>query len=182
MKKNIAVFIDRDGVINKERRKKYIYKLKDFKFYKNTFEALKAVPKSFKKIVITNQAGIAKGIFTKKDYQKISDFMLKKFKQQKIKIDKIYLCPHSPSDNCQCRKPKTGMILEAQKHFKLDLKNSWLIGDKTSDILCGKNAGIKTILVATGFGGKNHSYKVKADFKARNLNSAVKKIIALQKN
>ena len=173
--KTKAVFLDRDGVINEE--KGYVHKIEDFHFFSYTFSALKKIPKRYKKIIITNQSGISRGMYSQTDFEKLNSWMLSKLEENEIKIDKVYFCPHHPDKNCLCRKPKTGLLMQAQKEFNLDLKNSWLIGDKTSDILAGKNAGCKTILVKTGFAGKDGLFDVGPDYEALNLEEAVEIII-----
>lgn len=176
---NKAIFFDRDGVIVKDTN--HLYKIKDCKFYKGVFEAIKKFPTGYKKIIITNQAGIAKGLYMKEDYKKLMDWILRQLKKHSIKIDKVYFCPHHPegiikkyAKLCGCRKPEIGMLRQAGKDFDLNLRTSWLIGDSTKDILAGNRAGCKTILVATGYGGKDKKYKVKPIFKAKNLIAAAK--------
>ena len=142
-----AIFLDRDGVINID--KNYVHKIEDFEFAKGAKEALKHfLDDRYILIVITNQSGIGRGYYTKKDFEKLTNWMLNELKKDSIFIKKVYFCPHKPEDKCECRKPNPKMILDAKKEFNLDLKNSWLIGDKESDIEAGLNAGIKkTILI-----------------------------------
>ena len=167
-----AVFLDRDGVINQE--KGYVHKIEDFHFFPYTFRALRKIPQEYKKIIITNQSGISRGMYSQTEFEKLNSWVLSRLKEQGIEIDKVYFCPHHPDENCSCRKPKTGLIRQAQKEFNLDLKKSWLIGDKTSDILAGKNAGCRTILVKTGFAGEDGLFNIKPDFEISNLEKAVK--------
>ena len=145
-----AVFLDRDGVVNIE--KDYLYKIEDFEFIDGLFDSLKYLQDlDYKLFIITNQSGIARDYYTKEDFDKLTFWMLKEFEKRDIKISQVELCPHGPDDNCSCRKPKTAMIENILKNFSIDLKNSWLIGDKSSDILCAKNANIKnTIQVKSG--------------------------------
>jgi D-glycero-D-manno-heptose 1,7-bisphosphate phosphatase len=173
--KTKAVFLDRDGVINQE--KGYVHKIENFHFFPYTFRALRKIPKGYKKIIITNQSGISRGMYSRAEFEKLNSWMLSKIEENEIKVDKVYFCPHHPDEDCLCRKPKTGLIRQAQKEFALDLKNSWLIGDKTSDILTGKNAGCRTILVKTGFAGEDGLFEVKPDYKALNLEKAVELIV-----
>ena len=156
-----AIFLDRDGVVNKE--KDYLYKLEDFEFIDDVFDVLKFFQsKGYLIFIITNQSGINRGFYSIEDYTKLTDWMLKKFKQQSIIISKVYFCPHRPDEQCKCRKPKPQMILEAKKEFDLDLKNSLLVGDKNSDIEAGKNAGITNLfLVATGHNINENKFNAK---------------------
>jgi len=149
---NKALFLDRDGVVNKE--KNYLYKIEDFEFIDGVFETCKYFQeKGYLIIIITNQAGIARGKYTEKDYQVLTNWMIKEFEKENIKISKVYHCPHHPefSGECKCRKPHIGMLLGAQNHFNIDMSHSILVGDKNSDIEAGINSGIeKNYLIATG--------------------------------
>ena len=141
--KNKALFLDRDGTINIE--KNYVYKIEDFEFIDGIFELIKSYQeKGFLIFIITNQAGIARGYYTEKDYKALTDWMIKQFRKKGINITKVYHCPHHPeiTGSCNCRKPNPGMILDAIKEFNIDPVNSVLIGDKKSDILAGKRAGL----------------------------------------
>ena len=157
-----AIFLDRDGVINKE--KNYLYKIKDFDFIDGVFETCKFFQNlGYIVIIITNQAGIARGKYTKTDYEILTKWMLKEFYSQRIKISKVYYCPHHPefSGYCTCRKPNTKMILDAKSDFDLDLPNSILVGDKNIDIEAGINSGIcHTYLIKTGHKITENKFKV----------------------
>lgn len=140
MKKKI-IYLDRDGVINKDPG--YIYKTEDFRFIDGVFEACHWFLKSgFEIIVITNQSGIGRGYYSLQDYEALTSHMLDQFNQKGINILKVYFCPHAPDDNCSCRKPETGMIEQSLADFEIDLEKSWLIGDKISDMECAQNANI----------------------------------------
>ncbi len=149
---NKALFLDRDGVINKE--KNYLYKIEDFEFIDGVFETCKYFQeKGYLIIIITNQAGIARGKYTEDDYEILTNWMIKEFEKNDIQISKVYHCPHHPdfSGECECRKPNPGMILEAKRDFDIDLSQSILVGDKNSDIEAGIKGGIKmNYLVETG--------------------------------
>ncbi len=149
---NKALFLDRDGVINKE--KNYLYKIEDFEFIDGVFETCKYFQdREYLIVIITNQAGIARGKYTEVEYQILTNWMINEFEKKGIKISKVYHCPHHPefSGECECRKPKPKMILDAQKEFDIDLANSILVGDKNSDIEAGIKAGVKmNYLVETG--------------------------------
>jgi D-glycero-D-manno-heptose 1,7-bisphosphate phosphatase len=138
-----ALFLDRDGVINIE--KNYLYKQEDFIFIDGIFDLCKHYQRlGYLIFVVTNQSGIARGYYTEDDFRKLSQWMVFMFKQNGIDIQKVYFCPHHPdiSGECYCRKPKPGMIFEAQKEFNIDLANSLLVGDKERDVESALNAGI----------------------------------------
>ena len=138
-----ALFLDRDGVINKEIN--YLYKIEDFEIVDGILKLCKEYQDNdYIIIVITNQAGIARGKYTEEDFSILSKWMISMFSNYGIEILKIYHCPHHPNftRKCKCRKPNIGMILEAQKKYDIDLSSSILIGDKESDIEAGINAKI----------------------------------------
>ncbi|OCZ49445.1 D-glycero-beta-D-manno-heptose 1,7-bisphosphate 7-phosphatase [Dehalobacter sp. TeCB1] len=154
---NKAVFLDRDGTINIE--KNYLYKEDEFVFIEGAAQAIKILHEmGYKVIVITNQAGVARGYYTEDDVIKLHHYLDAELRKHHTHIDAYYYCPHHPegvipkySRTCHCRKPNTGMIDQAVADFEIDLKESILIGDKETDILTGKNAGVKyTILVRSG--------------------------------
>ncbi len=152
--KSKAIFLDRDGVINVD--KNYVYKIEDFEFKEGIFDLLKKLQKlNYQLFIITNQSGIARGYYTKEDFQKLSLWMLNEFEKRGIFIKKLYYCPHLPDDKCECRKPKVGMLKSADKEFGVDIKNSWLIGDKESDIKAGENFGIKNTILISNESRKN---------------------------
>ncbi|MSN96115.1 D-glycero-beta-D-manno-heptose 1,7-bisphosphate 7-phosphatase [Campylobacter sp. FMV-PI01] len=141
-----AIFLDRDGVINEDFG--YVYEISKFKFKDGIFETLKELQNlGFLLIIITNQSGISRGYYTKKDFEKLTNFMLDEFLKNSVVINRVYFCPHIDNEKCSCRKPNPGMILKAKDDFDLDLKNSFLIGDKVSDMQAGKNAGIKNLFL-----------------------------------
>jgi|SaaInlLV_10m_DNA_2_1039722.scaffolds.fasta_scaffold26702_2 D-glycero-D-manno-heptose 1,7-bisphosphate phosphatase len=145
-----AIFLDRDGVINKE--KNYLYKKEDFEFIDGVFEACKYFQEvGYQLIVVTNQSGISRGYYQEEDFHKITEWMLEQFESQSIKILDVFFCPHGPESTCNCRKPKPGMLLEAKEKYNIDMQYSWMIGDKEADIGAANAAEVKnTILVKTG--------------------------------
>ena len=145
-----AVFLDRDGVINIE--KNYLYKIEEFEFFDGVFDTLNYLQLlGYKLFIITNQSGIGRGYYTQRDFDILTEWMLEEFKNNGINISQVELCPHEPNANCMCRKPKTGMIDTILTKHQINLKKSWLVGDKNSDIQCAKNAKIKnTIQVKSG--------------------------------
>jgi D-glycero-D-manno-heptose 1,7-bisphosphate phosphatase len=143
------IILDRDGVINKKAPKStYVTKWLEWEWIKGSKEAIVKLKKAgFKIIIVTNQAGIARGIMTSADLELIHTKMILELKEFGGGIDKIYYCPHSWNDNCECRKPKPGMLFEAQREFHLNLNNTWFVGDDERDELAGKAAGMKTFLI-----------------------------------
>ncbi len=150
---NKAIFLDRDGVINVEVG--YLSNPDDFEIIEGSIEALKILnKKGFFLIVITNQAGIARGYYTEKILNTIHNKMKSILKAHNVTLTDIYFCPHHPefTGYCACRKPNPGMILEAKKKYNIDLDKSYIVGDTLNDIQTGIAAKCKTILVLTGYG------------------------------
>ena len=129
-----------------------MHKIEDFEFINGVFEACQYLKNlNYKIIITTNQSGISRGYYTESDFQKITQWMLSQFNNNNIDILDVIHCPHLPSDFCDCRKPKPGMLLSAETKHNIDMENSWMIGDKENDIQAANNAGIiNTILVKSG--------------------------------
>jgi D-glycero-D-manno-heptose 1,7-bisphosphate phosphatase len=152
-----ALFLDRDGVINVE--KNYVYRIEDFEFMTGIFElCAQAQALDYRLVIITNQAGIARGYYSEADYQRLTDWMLEQFRARGIGIDRVYHCPYHPTAGAGDyrrdsfhRKPNPGMILDARDALGLDLSRSVLVGDKASDIEAGTAAGVghNLLLVAS---------------------------------
>lgn len=141
MPKKKALFLDRDGIINVDYG--YVHKIEDFQFTQNIFKLLHFFKKqNYIFFIITNQSGIGRGYYTLKDFDILTTWMLKRFKEQNIDVESVKLCPHSPQELCNCRKPKAGMIEQIVENYDIDFKNSWMIGDKQSDIDLAYNANI----------------------------------------
>jgi histidinol-phosphate phosphatase family protein len=147
-----AVFLDRDGTVTVgtptyER----VDSLDKVKLLPNTLTALRQLATlDYGVFFVTNQAGISEGLITKGDFYRINDKILGMVSSSGIKILNTYLCPHTEQDNCDCRKPKPKLLLDATKEYDIDLAKSWMIGDRPSDVMTGVNAGVKSILVRTG--------------------------------
>ena len=174
-----AIFLDKDGTLIMD--KNYSYKIEDIEFIPRVFQGLKQLEKNYNLFIITNQSGIAKGYFTKKDTEKQLDFIVKSLNKKGIKIRKYSYCPHSNKENCECRKPKTKMLDDLIKKYKINTKKSFVIGDKLTDIETGKKLNIKTVLVMTGKTKKPINQKISPNFIAKDLYEA-SKIIENLKN
>lgn len=144
------IFLDRDGVINKKAPKAdYVKKWDEFEFLPGVIEALTLLKRhKYEIYIISNQAGIARGIMTEEDLQKIHNNMLNELKKKNIEITGIYYCPHGWNDACECRKPKPGMFFQAAREHHINLTNAIFIGDDERDIQAGHAADIKSVLVA----------------------------------
>ncbi|MBN1931109.1 MAG: D-glycero-beta-D-manno-heptose 1,7-bisphosphate 7-phosphatase [Desulfobacterales bacterium] len=148
-----VVFLDRDGVINQDSPD-YIKNWSEFKFLPRSIRALRNLTlNNFTIIIITNQSAISRKLLTIKALETIHANMRSIVHAGEGKIKDIFFCPHLPENECDCRKPKPGLIYQAQKAYNIDLKSSWMIGDSVRDIECARNAGCGyTILVKTGNG------------------------------
>jgi len=154
----------------------------EIKLYPKVAEAIRMFNRAgLKVIIVTNQSAIGRGLLTKTKLKEIHDTLLKILYFKGARIDAIYYCPHHPSEDCMCRKPRPGLLLEASKDHNINLKRSYMIGDKLIDIEAGKRVGCKTILVKTGY-GKKEINKINngncPDFITNNLYEAAKTIIS----
>lgn len=140
------IFLDRDGVINKDVQ--YLYKIEDFIFIDGIFEACNNFEKlGYKIVIVTNQSGIQRNFYTENDYENLTQWMLNQFNKNHINILDIFHCPHGQNSNCSCRKPKPGMFIKAQGKYNIDMVNSWMIGDKERDISAALSAGIRNTIL-----------------------------------
>lgn len=177
-----AIFLDRDGTINEEVD--FLISPQEIKLIPGSAQAIREAKElGYKVFIITNQSGIARGLFTEIQLKKINSHLISVLMNHGADIDAIYYCPHHPDfgdstyrQNCECRKPKTGMITQAAKEFNIDLKKSFIIGDRTVDVQTGNNSGMTTILVLTGYGEHElelcQQYNAHIDHVAPNLYEA----------
>jgi histidinol-phosphate phosphatase family protein len=170
---NRAVFLDRDGVINRKAAEgEYITRWDEMVFLPGAGEAIGMLNRAgFAVIITSNQRCVAKGLVTAPEVESLHTQMTAKLAKDGGKIDAIYYCPHDYKDNCTCRKPAPGMLLEAASAHAIELKSSWMIGDSASDVQAGKQAGCKTVWIteSRNTGG--------ADLIANSLLDAVKQIL-----
>ncbi|MBI4159202.1 D-glycero-beta-D-manno-heptose 1,7-bisphosphate 7-phosphatase [Candidatus Woesearchaeota archaeon] len=180
---NRAIFLDRDGTINVDVE--YVHNIEDLRFEEGAIEGLRLLQnlREYKLIIITGQSGIGRGYYTEDDYHRFMDEMYRQFRLNGIVIDGEYFCPHHPEKgkgiyriDCECRKPKIGMLEQAAREFGIDLSKSWVIGDKTDDIEMGRIAGCRTVLVRTGKGGKDGNFSITPNYTADNLLDAARYI------
>lgn len=186
-KKQKAVFLDRDGVINEEVD--FLSRPEQLTLIGGSAEAVKKLNESdYLVIVVTNQSVVARGLCSEKDVAQIHKKLDVLLGTDHAFLDGIYYCPHHPDGGfegedkqykieCACRKPKPGMILQAQHDLNIDLGQSFMIGDSTRDVMAGFNAGLKTILVRTGYAGKDGKHDCLPDFIFADLQEAVNFII-----
>ena len=182
-----AIFIDRDGTLNEDTG--YIATPEELILYPWTAEAVRLINNSgFKAIVITNQSGVARGMYSERALGRIHSKMIEQLAREHARIDAVYFCPHHPEVGdaryriaCECRKPRTGMLDAASREHNIDLARSFVIGDKASDIKLAESAGARAALVMTGYGRQTLAHPdrwpCKPAFIAENLLEAVRQIL-----
>jgi D-glycero-D-manno-heptose 1,7-bisphosphate phosphatase len=182
-----AVFLDRDGVITPEPPQ-YAYKISQLAFIPKAADAIRLLNENgFLVVIVSNQAGIAYGYYREEDAELFNKAMVERLAQEDARIDAVYYCPHHAEAkveryrrDCDCRKPEPGMLKRAEKELEIDMKQSFMIGDKQSDIEAGQRAGCKTIMVETGRGaGELRNKRVRCDYIAADLYHAVMRILDL---
>lgn len=148
-----GIFLDRDGVLI-ENRSDYVREWSQVRIYPEAIRALSlSAIKNYKIIIVTNQSAVGRGLISMDTAVEINDRLVNLIHQQGGQVDGVYMCPHKPDDNCACRKPEPGLLLQASKDLSIDLARSWMIGDAWSDVLAGQRAGVqKAILLKTGRG------------------------------
>lgn len=147
-----AVFLDRDGVIN-ENRRDYVRSWAEFSFLPQAFPALRRLADSpFAVVVVSNQSAIGRGLVEQSVVEEIHRRMARQIEAQGGRLDGVFYCPHRPDEGCDCRKPRPGLLLAAAAALELDLTRSFLIGDAEGDVLAALNAGCFPVLVRTGLG------------------------------
>lgn len=172
-----AIFLDRDGTVCEDAA--YLSRVEDLRLFPFAAEAIRILSRNdFLVCLVTNQSGIGRGIFDENALREIHAQLKKELSESNAHLDAIYFCPHAPENKCQCRKPHIGMIEQAAKDFQIDLKNTWMIGDKAIDVETGSNAKTKTALVLTGYGAREvANMEIKPDLVGQNLLEAVRLIV-----
>jgi histidinol-phosphate phosphatase family protein len=173
---NRAVFLDRDGTMAKDVN--YCARPEDFELFPNTAKAIKLLHEhGLKVIVVTNQSGIARGYFTEETLAQIHEKMKAELAKESAWVDGIYYCPHHPTDNCDCRKPKPKLVLQAAKEYDIDLKHSFVVGDLEIDIGLGKAVGCHTILISPN-PGYDDQKQMSPDYTTFDLYQAARWIVS----
>jgi len=173
-----AVFLDRDGTINEDVG--YLRDTGQLTLIPGAVQAIQILNNcGFKVVVVTNQSGVARGYFREEFIGQIHDHLRAVLQRESAIIDAFYYCPHHPTEGlppyrkiCSCRKPETGMLIQATHDLHLDLSHSYMVGDKIQDIQAGKKAGVKTILVKTGYGCFIKEEDIISDYVAQDIFSA----------
>ena len=175
-----VIFLDRDGVIDKDPEKGYVKRIEEFQFLPGSLDAIKKLNShGYEIIVISNQAGIAKGLYSVEDLNRVNNNMINEIKKAGARIKGAYYCIHKQEDNCSCRKPKVGLFNQATKDLNVDFNKTYFIGDKKTDVEVGKRIGCKTILVLSGKAKKADIslWQIKPDYIKKDLKEAVDWII-----
>lgn len=182
-----VIFLDRDGTLNEEVH--YLHRKGDLRLLPGVAEALRRLREAgFRIVVVTNQAGVARGYYTEADVRELHRYMNEILRAQGAGVDYFFYCPHHPEHGigvykkqCHCRKPETGMFEMAEQYFSVDKAHSWMIGDKLIDVQAGRNYGVHTVLVGTGYGAQEHEdmekQKKPYDFYAETLLAAAEEIL-----
>lgn len=145
---NKAIFLDRDGTVNVDFG--YVYKAESLEFLPGTTEALRIFQElGYLLIIITNQSGIGRGYFTRKEADLFNQAMAQQLKKHGITLSDFFTCPHAPEEHCECRKPSPFMIIEAIRKYDISPSKSYMFGDKKSDVECGERSNVKSFLVTT---------------------------------
>lgn len=169
-----AAFLDRDGVINRDHG--YVFRQQDFEFVEGALGACaRLAARGFALVVVTNQSGIGRGMYTEADFFRLTDWMRAQFDAAGAPLAAVYHCPHRPDAACDCRKPAPGMLLRAARELKLDLSRSVLFGDKGSDLQAAASAGVphRVLLGTDGAAPPDEAQAAHATARFRSLAEAV---------
>ena len=171
-----TILLDRDGTVIVDPPDERVDKIEKIKLFPDTIEALRYLSEhDFAIVFVTNQAGVAEGRIDEAEFEAIHDKVKELLAPSGVTILQTYVCPHRPDDNCDCRKPKPKLVLQAMHEFSLDPKTTYFVGDRQSDIMAGVNAGTKTVLVKTA---NVPVESEEADYTAPTLLDAAKYVVA----
>ncbi len=151
--RNAAVFLDRDGTVIEDAG--HLKDPSDVVFFPGTFRALRKLQKHFLLFIVTNQPGVAEGVISREDVNRVNIHLIKTLAEKGIEITDVFVCPHRRLDNCRCIKPKPYFLKKAAGLYGLDLSKSFIVGDHPHDIRLATNAGARGIYVLTGHGQKH---------------------------
>lgn len=175
------VFLDRDGTINVDRG--YVFQIEQWEFMPNAISSINRLRESsFHVVLVSNQSGIGRGLFTSEHVEKLHAFAQNELSKFSTQIDVFAYCPHTPADNCDCRKPKTGLARQIEEKLGegIDYAASWTIGDKVTDVQFGAALGTKTALIRSRYWSED-SLEVTPNIIADSLHDAVNQIVSAQK-
>ena len=175
-----VVFVDRDGVINRNRPGDYVKTVDEFEFLPGALEGLARLKEAgCTVIILSNQQGVGKGLMSAGELERINDMMLRTISQHGGEIAAIYYCTHRKDENCACRKPQTGLFTKASEELGIVLQDAYFVGDAFSDLQAGSSAGCRTVIVLTGraSAAEIESWERRPDHIADDLQSAVEWIL-----
>jgi len=176
-----AVFLDRDGTINEEVS--YLGDPTLLHLIPGAAEAIHTLNRAgILTVVVSNQSAVGRGYFSTATVEAIHQQLGKQLAKHDARLDAIYYCPHRPNDGCECRKPRTGMLVQAAREYGIDTQRAFMVGDKVSDLDAGRQVGCRTVLVLTGYGEQTraacNNSRYHPDYIATDLHGAVKRILA----
>ena len=174
--KNVAIFLDRDGTIIEDRG--HLHSPSEVIFYPGVVQALLQLQKYFLLYIITNQSGVAKGVISRDDVDRVNEYVSTILAEEGVTITDVYVCPHNRADRCKCIKPEPYFLKKAAKDFRIDLQRSFVIGDHPCDVQLAKNVGARGIYVLTGHGSKHVDELPEDTEMASGIAEAAEKIIS----
>ena len=180
--------MDRDGVINRITPGNYIRHISEFKLLPNVKSSLAKLTRAGYEIhIISNQQGVAKGLMTRSQLSEITQLLLERLEKSGVKINSVNYCTHWESENCDCRKPNTGLFLQAVEDRKINFRETWMIGDSWRDMKAGKTLGCKTIFIGnsdfqTGKKIITESHEISPDYMVKNLSQAVNLVLKSERH
>jgi histidinol-phosphate phosphatase family protein len=176
-----CLFVDRDGTLIEERN--YLSDPEQVALIPGAAEAVRRAREAgWLVVVLTNQSGVGRGYFSLSDVERVNRRVEELLAREGAALDGIYVCPHAPEEGCPCRKPRPGLVEAAARQLPVDLRRSWMVGDKPADVELARNAGLRGALVRTGYGAEAAAESAEqAEFVAANLGEAVRRILAAER-